>query len=330
MSRPRKLVSEEALRRAYSEQGLSTTEIADRSASLLGVSMTSGTVYNYLVRFGILPRSKSLSVSMSRSKVPCIRLVDVVGRNTSGMLHWNPRYWNARWFISTGKVESTCSMLTRDQAELLKEMLDRYGDRPAFPDDMVESAFKDIRKKGFPYITLDPEEQCRAWKRLLAACPKKKDGRYHWIGTDTTLATMFHPHIYECRKNGKMSPMELFNDDDGLKRVIRKVLCLYGKITDRLINDICRNEDAAGRVGNFPPRVGKAIINELWPGDHLPNVLDPCSGFSGRLISCACSGKVSRYVGFDLSVPTYHGLLKTREFLSKVSPMRIEDRKSVV
>ena len=134
-----------------------------------------------------------------------------------------------------------------------------------------------------------------SWKSLLAAQPKKTDGRYTWIGRDTTLPTMFHPHIYECRKRGQLSPLELFNSDEDLKGALRKALCLHGRISRHILNDICRNEDAAGRVGNFPPRVGKAIINELWPNRNNLKVLDPCAGFSGRLISCAASSKVSKY-----------------------------------
>lgn len=304
---------------------MSTTEIAAKSKRVLGLSVTPATVYNYLVRYKIPLRSKKISVSMARSKVPLIRLIDVVGRAASKTPHWNPRYWNARWLVATKRVIATKSLLTREQAAILKGLLDEYGDRPAFPEESVETAFNEARKLGFPYLIPSPIEQEKSWRRLVKARPDKKDGMYNWTGMDTVLATMFHPHIYECRKLGKLSPLELFNSDEDLKRAIRKALCLYGKVNDRLINDICRNEDAAGRVGNFPPRVGKAILAELWPGARDLSVLDPCSGFGGRMLACAASGQVGKYVGIDLSEKTYAGLIAMRDFLDSVKCPMLSD-----
>lgn len=287
--------------------------------------MTPATVYNYLVRNDIPLRTKSVGVSRAKGKTAFVRLTDIAGHVMTSQ-HWNARYWNARWLVASGKVKATKSLLTKDQAEALKVLLDEYGDSPAFPEDRVEKAFIDIRKHGFPYLTLDQEGLAASWRRLLAAKPEKIEGRYNWTGIDTSLPTTFHPHIYECRKNGKLSPLELFSSDEDLKRAIRKALCLHGKLNYRLINDLCRNENAAGRVGNFPPRVGKAIINELWPDETGLKVLDPCAGFSGRLVSCACSQKVASYLGVDLSPKTFAGLNRTVEFLRPLTQMKMEIR----
>ena len=300
------------------EMGLSTTEISSSSQKLLGTKVTAATVYNHLVRLGIPVRSKSEGVSRSKSKEAFIKLTDVSGRHKTNGTRWNTRYWNARWLVSTGKVKATKSKLTQDQAALLSSLLDEYGKSNALPESMVEEAFSQARMEGFPYLVMDRDEMVKAWERLVKAPSNKDDGSYYWVGSETTLATMFHPHLYECRKKGKMSPVELFESDDDLRRAVRKAYCLRGRINRRIINDICRNEDASGRVGNFPPRVGKSIIRELWGTQTGLEVLDPCAGFGGRLFSSAASGSVRRYVGIDLSKKTYDGLLKSVEFLKSV------------
>jgi SAM-dependent methyltransferase len=318
MARPRKPIRPEDLRKAYLEMGLSTTEISSSSQKLLGTKVTAATIYNHLVRLGIPVRSKSEGVSRSKSKEAFIRLTDISGRHKTNGTRWNTRYWNARWLVSTGKVRATNSKLTKDQASLLSKLLDEYGESNALPEHVVDESFDQVRRDGFPYMVMDSDEMSSSWKRLVKSVPRKDDGSYHWVGTDTTLATMFHPHLYECRKKGKMSPVELFESDEDLRRAIRKAYCLHGKISRRIINDICRNEDASGRVGNFPPRVGKAIIRELCEDRTGMSVLDPCAGFGGRLFACAASGSVGRYVGIDLSKKTYDGLLKSVEFLKSV------------
>lgn len=327
MARPRKNVTCEALRAAYIDRGLSTTEIALASKSILGVQVTPATVYNFLVRFNIPLRSKSVSVSAAKTRTPAIRLTDVTGKGKKDGAHWNVRYWNARWLVATGKIKVEKSTLTIDQASKLKEMLDQLGENNAVPEGLVEEAFKEARIAGFPYITYDKPHAEEAWHRLIKCDPKKNGHSYHWVGAETTLATMFHPHIYECRKKGRLTPIELFNSDEDLKRAIRKAYCLHGRITPRILNDICRNEDASGRVGNFPPRVGKAVIKELWPNTAGLRVLDPCAGFSGRMFSCAISDKVDKYFGIDLSEKTFDGLKKSADFISSMGClMKIEVR----
>lgn len=318
MPRPRKKIDPEVLKHSYSELGMSTTEISAASKRLFGFQVSQATVYNHLVRLGVLVRTKSQGVSMAKSKKATVCLAKVAGKNTNRRSGWNTRYWNARWLVATGEVQATNSKLTTKEAARLAELLDQYGDRNALPESLVKRTFKQARREGFPYLTLSRDEQEKAWTTLTKARPRKINGSYPWVGLQTTLATMFHPHIYECRKKGRMTPLELFNSDEDLKRAIRKAYCLHGKVNRRILNDICRNENAAGRVGNFPPRVGKTIISELWPEKTGLTVLDPCAGFSGRMFACAASGAVSRYVGIDLSKKTYDGLVKSRDFLRSV------------
>lgn len=261
------------------------------------------------------------------SSRPLLEVVNDGRKRKRNGSRWNTRYWNARWFITTGRVMATNSMLSAEEASKLSALLDEYGENNALPEEMVEQAFVEARAKGFPYVCTTNGERLASWGKLVRGIPSKESGSYHWLGNSTPLATSFHPHIYECRKRGHMSPLELFNSDVDLKRAIRKAFCLYGKVNGRILNSICRNEDAAGRVGNFPPRVGKAIIMDLFNGHEDLTVLDPCAGFSGRLIACAGSGLVKRYLGIDVSEKTCQGLVSSSEFVASVGcPMSIDIR----
>jgi tRNA G10 N-methylase Trm11 len=154
------------------------------------------------------------------------------------------------------------------------------------------------------------------WDSLLSFDPKEP---YLWDGHGTNLATCFHPHIFECRHPRKMSAIEFFSSDQAFRRGIEKLLCLYGPegANDSTIREICRNEAASSRINNFPPRVAKAIIKALL-GNRRALVLDPCAGFSGRLLGVSSCGL--SYHGIDLSPHTYEGLKRTADFVRSRDP----------
>jgi hypothetical protein len=127
--------------------------------------------------------------------------------------------------------------------------------------------------------------------------------------------------MFECRRLGKKSAVDFFNDDEDLRRGVLKMLSLYGKASRAKLREICRNESASSRINNFPPVVAKSIMleaSEILQSSSL-SVLDPCAGFSGRMVGCAASGVTSRYVGIDRSRKTARGLEATAAFLREVS-----------
>jgi len=223
--------------------------------------------------------------------------------------------WNARYLEVSSLVKMKNSYLDLDNAKRLRLLLDQYGDSSLIPESVIEEEFRKARSMGFPYNNLSEDDKLDDWARLERAKTEKVDGLYNWTGMESRLATAFHPHFYECRKKGKISPLEFFNDDECLKRGIRKQLCLEGKIVPSNLRSICRNENESSLITNFPPRVALAIVRNLF--SSRIRVLDPCAGFSGRLLGCAASGLVSEYWGIDLSVDTVKGLNDTAAFLGK-------------
>ena len=233
-------------------------------------------------------------------------------------------YWNAMYLISHGIVEShSRSKLTPDQASILRKKLNNSTES-IIPQEVITKEFDIARKNGFPFYKVDKIKFNKGIGSLKKATIEKSNGTYLWGGKLTELATFFHPHIFECKRPNHMSPIELFNDDVIFRSAITKLVALYPKILPSNVREICRNDSRSSRINNFPPRVVLAILQELCEERGLLSpltVLDPCAGFSGRLIGCACSKKVEKYVGIDVSQETCNGLNATKDWLCDISDM---------
>jgi len=211
--------------------------------------------------------------------------------------------WRTRKLISSGLIKSKKSIVNIEDVDKLKSILKAEKGNPVISQQEVDVEFQSYRKKGFPYYNLSDQHLERAKKELDLYAPTYP---YTWDGRNTELATCFFPHIFECRKKGKMSALELFNDDKCLHSALEKVVCLYGKVNDAKVRQMCRNHHLSSRINNFPPRVAKAILYELSNGKDI-EILDPCCGFGGRLLGSTSCSFVTKYVGIDLSLPTYEG-----------------------
>jgi hypothetical protein len=223
--------------------------------------------------------------------------------------------WNARYLMSINKIETVKdSIFTSEQAKILRDELDRYGENLAIPEKDIEACFSQARSWGFPYYEFTKERFKKGIHSLKKANICKSNNMYNWAGNGSELASFFHPHMFECKSKGKMSALEFFNSDEDFTRGIWKLIALYGKITKSNIREICRNEKASSRINQFPPKVAMAVLKELYPDGGI-KYLDPTHGFSGRLIGAYCSGLVNEYIGVDLSKDTHLGAEKTKKWI---------------
>ena len=257
------------------------------------------------------PHEEYANVEVKKEEPNLISLSKVIKNDTER--------WNARYMITRGIV--TCekkSKLTPDQASVLREKLDLYKDSSAIPGHIVDYEFRKFRQIGFPYYDFTKEYLNQKIKVLQHHRPEINNGLYIWDGYGTELASFFHPHMFNCSKKDKMSAINFFNSDEDFRRGIKKLIALYPKIKESNIREICCNETASSRINNFPPRVMMSILNHLYKGQSIV-MLDPCTGFSGRLIGSYASGIVKKYIGIDLSEKTYNGVCKTAEWISSFS-----------
>lgn len=100
-----------------------------------------------------------------------------------------------------------------------------------------------------------------------------------------TLASSFHPQMWSVPVSRYMSPMDCFQDDERLRKVIRRAFALW---PDRhganagTLRIMLKTFSNCAAVSNFRPVVAKAVIQTY----SLPNdrIVDFAAGYGGRLV----------------------------------------------
>jgi len=231
---------------------------------------------------------------------------------------YTPRkLFNLRWIARENGIEVFPGLnVAESKTDLLKSLVEKFGNKRVVPEEMLLDLLGKCRKNGFPYYDMSEDQMHKRWSSIRAFDPRPPlEGAYLWDGHGTELASFFHPHMFECRKKGKMSAIEFFNNDEMLLEGLYKVMCLSGNVSKSGLRNICRNESNTSRINNFPPKVCITIAKTLF-GKEVDkiSVLDPCAGFGGRLLGFPACG-VKKYDCIDMSEKTCLCLNKELDFL---------------
>ena len=147
----------------------------------------------------------------------------------------------------------------------------------------IEVIFKYYRKHGFPHYTIREDEKHDHLKKLRKFNVNTifEDNKIIQTMHCLRLAWTYFPHFWEVRCGGaKMSPMEIFLDDDKLKSTIRKTwnfeLKHYKGEEGRDKNKFHENRfrqslkiySGTQSVSNFRPTAAK-LIYEKFGGDVI-------------------------------------------------------------
>ena len=185
----------------------------------------------------------------------------------------------------------------------------------------IEVIFKYYRKHGFPHYTIREDEKYDHLKKLRKFNVNTifEDNKIIQTMHCLRLAWTYFPHFWEVRCGGaKMSPMEIFLDDDKLKSTIRKTwnfeLKHYKGEEGRDKNKFHENRfrqslkiySGTQSVSNFRPTAAK-LIYEKFGGDV---VWDMSCGWGGRLLGFLSASNTKQYIGTEPSSKTYDGLQK--------------------
>jgi hypothetical protein len=217
-------------------------------------------------------------------------------------------------FLDTDTLELEYHKVTND----IKNVDIEYG---------TEIIFRYYRKYGFPHYTIRDDEKYKHIKKLkkfnvdTIFLDNKIIQTMHCL----RLAWTYFPHFWEVRCGGaKMSPMEIFLDDDKLKSTIRKTwnfeLKHYKGEEGRNKNKFHENRfrqslkiySGTQSVSNFRPTAAK-LIYEKFGGD---TIWDMSCGWGGRLLGFLSAKNTKHYIGTEPSTKTYDGLLKMKKDFS--------------
>ena len=187
----------------------------------------------------------------------------------------------------------------------------------------VNVIFDYYRRHGFPHYTIREEEKHDHMRKL------QKFDIDTILDEDKIVQTMhglrmawtYFPHFWEVKcGNAKMSPMEIFHDDDKFKSTIRKCW-KWSTTTYKGQNEESKNIMHENRlrqsikiytgtqsVSNFRPTAAK-LIYEKFGGD---TIWDMSCGWGGRLIGFLASSR-KKYIGTEPSSLTFEGLEKIKK-----------------
>jgi hypothetical protein len=172
--------------------------------------------------------------------------------------------------------------------------------------------FRYYRQIGFPHYNINTFEKQTHFYQLqnFDETTIFKDGKLDQTMHSLRLAWSYFPHHWDVRCGNSVSPMEAFNDDDILRKVIRKTWDWVishqdnNKFTENRFRQNLKVYGASQSVSNFRPSAAKWIYNTYGNGGV---VWDMSMGWGGRLLGFLASN-CHTYIGTEPSTKTFNGL----------------------
>lgn len=164
---------------------------------------------------------------------------------------------------------------------------------------IVDQAFNYWRAHGFPYYRPTQRQIGQEFSRL-----KEKDWKAIFTdrGIRTSnaglrLANAFQPGMWKAKVHRYRSPMEVFNNDQLLRKAIERALKIwpdrYGANASCLRRMLKTFPDTAS-VSNYRPMVAKAVIAKY---SQEGPVVDFSAGYGGRLLGALALNRT--YIGIE-------------------------------
>jgi len=204
-----------------------------------------------------------------------------------------------------------------DNTKHFKMLLKMYQDGDnSTKNQVVELLFQFYRRNGFPHVSLTDDQKINRMDRIINSKNVLLEDNHlqmNYQGID--LCNSYHLHMMDAHfSRGENSPMETYNDDDGLKDCINRWLELGKVLNYAGMRRILKSRNGTRSVSNFKPVISKFIYDNYCPKDG--KVLDLCSGYSGRLAGCIASNKNIFYHGIDPNGKTAVGNMEMANFFS--------------
>lgn len=187
----------------------------------------------------------------------------------------------------------------------------RANEKKTFKD--VNEAFDYYRDNGFPFLSITQDNKIE----ILNALKKKNYSDINHVLHDTKmglkLANIYHSHRYEVVSYGrKRSAMETFLNDGSLKKILENIMKKNGIIDNNMVRNRCSLWSNTTPF-NFKPLTAKFIIKKYSKIGGV--VLDPCSGYGGRMLGCIAAQN-RFYIGVEPEIDTIVGLNRMAKDLS--------------
>jgi len=168
-------------------------------------------------------------------------------------------------------------------------------------ETIIALAFDFFRARGFPYRSIPLHTQMLEVNRLSAL---RDDPRAAHTNLGVLVADTYHPHRFECHATDKRSPVDSFFDDEQLRRALLLSLDNGQPVGEGFFSMLTLVAGTQA-CSNFRPGLAMQYYRRF--GREGGIVLDPCTGYGGRLVGWIASRLGGQYIGIDPSKQTHDG-----------------------
>jgi hypothetical protein len=195
-------------------------------------------------------------------------------------------------------------------------------------NEIIMDVYTRFKEQGFPYYSTDRKWRDEQFQNLVNF--KREliiDRKNKIIGQNPnglSLAWSFMEHAWGIKCGKMRTPMEIWEDEEHLKKGINKILSgtfftqkEHYEITESDMRSMLRRYSGTQMVSNFRPTAAAALYDvfvdkeSVLEGTEAGTVWDPSMGYGGRLLGAIAAGV--NYIGTDPCIPTYEGLEKIRD-----------------
>lgn len=175
--------------------------------------------------------------------------------------------------------------------------------------DYETELFKWCRLIGFPYAQYSDKRMNQDWLSLRRY---ENDKYVPQCKLGMSIVKNFHKSIYDAKVGKGVSPKEAWHDDAKLKKVIANRLIYQNTVDPNKVLQGFNISKIAPTVSLFNPVLARYLTLKYL--SEYTHVFDPFSGFSGRMLGVASTGK--QYCGQDISSAHVQESSSIVEFLS--------------
>lgn len=181
-----------------------------------------------------------------------------------------------------------------EEDKAVKHVYDVIKSMDANVFDYDTELFKWCRSIEFPYPQYSDKRMQHDWQSL---CSYKNSKYIPQCKLGMSMVKNFHPSIYDARVGSSVSTKEAWHDDAKLKKVIANRLIYQNAVDPNKVLQGFNISKIGPTVSLFNPVLARYLTLKYL--SEYTQVFDPFSGFSGRLLGVASTGK--QYAGQDIS-----------------------------
>jgi len=229
-------------------------------------------------------------------------LIKITNKNNK-IINLKSEYYNSKTDFVTKSILSHIPKKDNLSNDFFSKMTKKYKEDNKSKEDIINLIFEYYRYNGFPFYDLNETKLIKEIEKIANINSDSlilENDVLKINNNGLLLCSYWHKHVFSMTGSSLLrSPMQTFLDDDRLRDCIKRWLDLGMVCNESGMRKILKTRNGTRSTSLFRPSVAKFIFDKYVPINGM--VLDPCSGFGGRLLGCIASNKNIFYHGIDVN-----------------------------